>query len=136
MVRKFETREVDQKYHNLYGFSIKYLRSKLPKHEDYLSVLKLLASKGDILDFTYEDKTKTGEPTSLHIHGVLKFKRCPYFQNMVPKYYNCDYKQIYDLEGWREYTKKNLNNEEDHNDLSENRYIENLDKIDNRIYML
>lgn len=98
------------KHQELYGFTVKYVRTKNPKHEDYMSFLKLLSSKGEILDFHYEDKKKDLKtPCALHIHGVVSFRRNPYFKNLHPRYYNVFYEPLYDSEGWKRYSTKNVN---------------------------
>jgi len=93
---------------NFYGFTYKLNNNPNPTKADYEPVLKLLRSKGEITDFVYEDKTKAGKPTALHIHGVIDFNRKnPYFKKLIPKGFHAHFEQIYDSKHWIGYINKN-----------------------------
>lgn len=109
MVKEYKTVEV--KNSTMYGFTVKRNDKPKPTHEDYQKFLRLLASRGDIIDFTYEEKTKNGNPTKLHIHGVVTFLRNPYFKQLCPKGFHTKFEELYDIDGWRRYTQKNLHDD-------------------------
>jgi len=102
---------------SLFGFTYKSNLTGKPQQEDYLPVLKLLAQKGTVMDFSFEHDSKK----RLHIHGIIKFnRRNPLFRSMIPYGFHSHFEPIYNIEGWRKYITK-----DDHAYFQEN-YAFNL----------
>lgn len=121
-MKDYSTKEVQD--NSLFGFTVKINDKKEPVHEDYLPVLKILGSKVELVDFTYEDKKKDRKTkTPLHIHGVFKCPKQPYFKSLLPKGIHLCVERIYDIDGWNRYSMKNSNQY----NLQE--------KIDNKVYL-
>jgi len=114
---------------DIFGFTLKINTKKDPRHEDYLPLLQKLSKKVDILDFTYEDKTKKGVATRLHIHGLFECPRNPYFKSVLPFGVHIKTERIYDLAGWRRYCNKNVTET-----LKKMDYIP-INRIDNTEYL-
>lgn len=93
---------------DIFGFTLTKNDKKDPTHEDYVPLLGKLSKKVDILDFTYENKTKKGDNTKLHIHGIFECPKNPYFKNVLPWGVHIKVERIYDLKGWQRYCTKNV----------------------------
>lgn len=106
-MKDYSTKEVGSK--DLFGFTIKINTKKDVSAEDYLPILKRMSTKVEILEFTYEDKNKKGQKTTLHIHGIFNCPKNPYFKNVIPFGTHVKTERIYDLDGWRRYCSKNVN---------------------------
>lgn len=102
----------------LFGFTIKKFGVNTCTQQDYLPVLKVLSSKGDIVEFVYETDSKQ----KLHIHGILEVSRQPYFKSLVPRGFHFKYEEIYDLAGWQRYIHKDIKNEHESNQLADSVY--------------
>lgn len=95
------------KDNKFFAFTVKRNDIKAPKEADYAYFLKLLSTKGEICDFVYENKTKRGNSTPLHIHGVVEFQRNPFFKSLCPKGYHTHFELITDSKRWLSYINKN-----------------------------
>lgn len=116
---------------NEYGFTIKCNIYKEPTESSYEIVLNNIRKKGELLCMVYEDKTKGGRPTKLHIHGVCRLPRNIYFRFLCPDGYHTQFEQIYDISGWKRYMNKN--NFKNDNDLINQELAS--PHINNSIYM-
>jgi len=98
-----------------YGFTYKKLGKELPTEEDYMIVLQRLSSKGEVVDFVFEEDSKN----RLHIHGTIKLKhKNPYFKSLMCSGFHSHYELITDMDGWNRYIQK-----------------ETIQSIDNKTYM-
>lgn len=89
----------------MYAFTYKLNSKSEPEAEDYRFILKLLSTKGDVLDFVYEHDSKG----KLHIHGYMNFRKKPYLASLCPKGYHSMFKTIdteEELKGWLSYMNK------------------------------
>lgn len=114
---------------DLFGFTLTINDKKDPKHEDYVPILAKMSKKVDIIDFTYENRTKKGEPTKLHIHGIFECPKNPYFKSVLPWGVHIKPERIYNLKGWQRYCTKNVV------DLLRKTDHVPINKIDNTEYM-
>lgn len=92
----------------LYGFTYRFNGNYEPTKEQYDRILKNLRNRGTVIDYVYEDCDKSGKPTRLHIHGIIKFdKKNPYFKSLM--WFGCKshFELIYNRQGWEAYIKKN-----------------------------
>lgn len=122
-------------FKGLFGFTVKINNKAEPTHEDYLPIFKSMSRYVEIIDFTYEDKKKDKKTkTKLHVHGMLKCVRHPYFESVIPKGSGIKIyvERIYDMKGWQKYCLKNVA-PKDFLQIAEP--INDSPKIDNRVYM-
>lgn len=92
----------------LYGFTYRYNGNYEPTKEQYDRILKMLRERGSVIDYVFEDRAKSGRPTRLHIHGIIKFnKKAPRFSSLM--WFGCKskFELLYNVEGWRSYITKN-----------------------------
>jgi len=105
MVKDYSTHEVVK--NDMFGFTLKINDVKEPRHEDYMKIIQKISTKVELSEFIFEDKTKKGMPTKLHIHGVFKCPKNPYFKSIVGKGVHIKVERIYDTDGWHRYCNKN-----------------------------
>lgn len=85
-----------------YGFTFKINDKCNPSQEDYQPLLKMLSKKGQIVDFVYELDSKK----KLHLHGIVEFKKNPYFKNMMYKGCHTFYEPLWNESEWKHYMQK------------------------------
>jgi len=94
----------------LYGFTLKEtsLKEEFLCPESYQHTLKLLRTKGEILELVYEDLRKDSiSKARLHVHGIIDFDVIPRLTTLCPKGFSTKFEKIYNLKGWHKYCHKN-----------------------------
>jgi len=54
-----------------------------------------------------ESKNKKGNPTALHIHGVVEFEKNPFFKSLCPIGFHTQFEVLTDSARWLKYINKN-----------------------------
>lgn len=88
-----------------YSFTYKLNTKAEPEEADYAQILRLLHTKGNVIDFVYEFDSKG----KLHIHGAVEFTKKPFFATMCPKGFHSRFDRIEseeDLAKWLAYIYK------------------------------
>lgn len=106
MAKDLKTEEIE-KSADLYGYTLKINDKKDPSHEDYVPLLQKLSSRIEVLSNVFEDRTKRGDKTKLHVHGIFRCNKNPYLKPILNKGVHIKVEKIYNLENWRRYCLKN-----------------------------
>lgn len=93
-----------------YGFTLKINNKKNLVNEDYMSYIRMLEKKGEIVNYVFEDLTKDGKPAKLHVHGMVTFMKVPNFRLMCPYGMHTSFEELdsqNDIDNWMRYIQKN-----------------------------
>lgn len=92
----------------LYGFTMR-INSGTAEAIEYRKLIYQLEKAADVISWVFEDRTKSGRQTRLHVHGVCRlFSKRVRFGTLFRDGVHTRFENIYDEEGWNRYITKNL----------------------------